>query len=211
MSDYVDSLRISYPLRLSQSLRLVDIPVVLIAFGFLAFGFFSRQQGVTPDRQIELFGKQVQIQVPSGWVVEKLGTLCRIHPPMLGEIAPTLEIRHIKADTQGFAPTFMDIQMTRIEKQRADSGSNYRILQTEDKKAFGTYRSLWSHFAIVRDPPGMQEGAAVLPVVIQGVDILVMASAQHAFHVTASAPSDLYQRLGHAIHEGISNIRIRGE
>ena len=83
---------------------------------------------------------------------------------------------------------FIDLEVTRMQEARAATGAGYRVLHVDERDAVGGHRSTWIWYAIVRDPPGAEPGAAVFPIVVVGVDLLVVTDQGSAWHVAAFEP-----------------------
>jgi hypothetical protein len=83
---------------------------------------------------------------------------------------------------------WVDLTLARIEQSTQQSGVGYRVLSSDSKLAFGNHPATLTYHALVKDPPGSAPGAAVLPVVVEGMDALVITASGKAWRVSAEAP-----------------------
>jgi hypothetical protein len=183
-------------LSLRRPPRRFDLSVVLIAVLALAAGAGYRHAVVTPARTVEGLEGTVRVEVPAGWGVDRDEQRLLVHRPALGEISPTLRVERLSTADGELTPSFVDLQLARIERKRARSGMGYRVLDAEERTAFGGHESSWTHYALVRDPPGTQGGDPVMPVVVEGYDVLVTTGDGRAYHIAAWARASGPQRSG---------------
>ncbi|NOY92870.1 MAG: hypothetical protein GXP55_16925 [Deltaproteobacteria bacterium] len=193
-------------MRLVGAPRPVDLGVWLVVAILLgtsaAFGRISR-----PDSHpLDALEGNVHLSVPAGFsATEDQGTVI-VQRPALGHISARLEIRRAPLPDGMDPALFRDLELTRIERARSASGIGYRTLEAGDEPAFGAEHSSFSRYAMVRDPPLSRAGDAVMPVVLTGMDSLVM-NGSLAYHVSTQVEAN--DRAGSAELESLlRSLRI---
>jgi len=163
-------------------------PAVWLMTALLIGGGVAFARGSAPPAHtVTAFDGAVTATVPSGWAsYEEEGHLL-IHKPTIDEISPTVEVRPLETDGD---PLFADLALARLHHQRAETGVGYRVLHAEDRPSFGGHQASFTHYAIVQDPPGVEPGAAVLPLLVVGVDVLVLTDDGRAYHVASYETRD---------------------
>lgn len=195
-------------LRLGGDLPLVDVGVIASALVLLACGAAFAHFSAAPSRWTSLLGNSVRLQLPARWSVDQEGGIIAVHPPSLGDVPSTLEIRPLRPVGVDMASVWLDVMTARVEAERANWGTSYRVLRSEQKKAFGQHPSSWTYFAAVRDPGGVLSGAAVLPVVVVGVDIVLTTSQGRAYHLAAWAPAAEFEDPDSPIQNLLNSLQI---
>ncbi|HJK93762.1 MAG TPA: hypothetical protein RMH85_25700 [Polyangiaceae bacterium LLY-WYZ-15_(1-7)] len=158
--------------------------VVLLLGGGLAY---ARSTSPGP-RTVNAFEGDVSFRLPGGWSAHEDEERFVAQRPSLGELAPTVEVVSMETPEAGADALWHDLAITRLQEERASSGAGYRVLHMEEREAFGG-QSTWIWYALVRDPPSVEPGAAVLPVVVVGTDVLVTQESGRAWHVAAFEPA----------------------
>ncbi len=185
---------------------------LLASTALLLAAGFSYARATTPGaRHVTALGGALVLTVPRGWSGAAEPGRYRTSAPGLSDHGATLSVREIAVPGggPGLPADFVDLELARIERVTARSGVGYRVIETEERAAFGQSRSHWTHYAIVRDPRGSAPGAAVLPAVLRGVDVLVTTGAGRAFHVQAEAPADVFGEQTGPLRRTIESVRIR--
>jgi hypothetical protein len=180
-------------------------------------------------RQVQAQRGAVRMTLPAGWVgTERAGRYVARKPTLVAAVAPTVQVTRVDPSARPAAAQageFLDAaeaspasapdpelatetELARMEEERRQSGSGYRVLETEEKNAFGGHRSIWSHWALVRDPAGTSAGAAVLPVVVRGVDVLVPRGDRGFWRVSAEAPASADGALDAEVVRAIESVRL---
>ncbi len=154
--------------------------VVLLILGG-SYGFAMTTQ--PPARTVDALDGSVSLSLPSGWAhAESEGVLTAEHPSMDG-MPPTLSVRRFDEELD---PMARDLAITRMEEERAGHGVGFRVLHVDElDDAFGGNQATLVWWAMSQDPPGSRPGDAVSPLVVEGVDALVIAPSGEAFHVEA--------------------------
>jgi hypothetical protein len=173
----------------------VDLPVLVIAFFFVAGGYVYAHSSVPPARVTRAFGGELRVTLPAGWSGARHGNAYIVTQPRLDGMSPTLLIESIEPPEGGPDPMWVDLTLARIEQSTQSSGVGYRVLSSDSKLAFGNHPATLTYHALVKDPPGTAPGAAVLPVVVEGIDALVTTAAGRAWRVSAEAPLGQRQDL----------------
>jgi len=173
------------PLRLVGAPRPVDLGVWLAVF--LLFGASAAFARIAQpeSRSLDGLGGHVHLTLPAGYSVDEASGELTVQRPALGSAAPQLSIRRLTRPEAMDPALFRDLELTRIEGRRAQSGVGYRTLEAGDEPAFGAEHSSYSRYAVVQDPPLSRAGDAVMPLVITGLDALVM-NGEDAYHVSTS-------------------------
>lgn len=174
------------PLHLDDDARptlMTDGSVWLVALLLLGGSYAFAQGTQQPARTVDALDGAVSLTLPSGWAHhEGGGGLTAEHPSMDG-MPPTLAVRRLEDELD---PMAIDLAITRMEEDRASHGVGYRVLHVEEADdVFGGNRATLVWWAMSQDPPGSQPGEAVIPLVVEGVDALVVTPGGDAFHVEA--------------------------
>lgn len=160
-----------------------DGAIWLVALALLggSYGFAMTTQ--PPARTVDALDGSVSLTLPSGWAHgESDGVLTAEHPSMDG-MPPTLSVTRIDEELD---PMAHDLAVTRMEEERAEHGVGFRVLHVDEvDDAFGGNQATLIWWAMSQDPPGSRPGDAVLPLVVEGVDALVITPSGEAFHVEA--------------------------
>lgn len=188
----------------------IDWALWLVAIVLVATGWFFARSTFEPARQMTALSGEVELTLPEGWASSELGSTYTASPASLGTIGASLQITRVAVPGELSSPVFFDLELARFERDTADSGMAFRVLQTEEKAGFGDHQCSWTHYAIVRDPAGAATGAAVLPVVVQGVGILVQTEDGRLYRISAEAPADEFSLEAGALARAISSLRIGG-
>ena len=172
-------------LRLVGAPRPIDVgvwlAVALLFGGSAAFARISQPE----RRTIQGLDGAVQLTLPAGYGVQNEADELVVQRPALGSIAPRLSVRRVVRPTTVDPALFRDLELTRIEQERAHSGLGYRTLDAGDEPSFGAEHSSFSRYAVVQDPPLARAGDAVMPRVVTGLDALVV-NGEDAYHVSTS-------------------------
>lgn len=146
-----------------------------------SYGFSMTTQ--PPARTVDALDGAVAVTLPSGWAHhEEGGTVTAEHPSMDG-MPPTLSVRRLDEELD---PMGRDLAIARMEEERADHGVGFRVLHVDERTdAFGGNEATLVWWAMSQDPPGSRPGDAVIPLVVEGVDALVLTPGGEAFHVEA--------------------------
>lgn len=152
---------------------------------------YARTTAPAP-RDVHAFDGRVVFSLPAGWSFseDELDDDHRVfvaQRPSLDPIHPTVMVEPVEVEGTADA-LFVDLEVTRMQEARAERGVGYRVLHVDERDAVGGHKSTWIWYAIVRDPPGAEPGAAVLPIVVVGVDVLVITEEGSAWHVAAFEP-----------------------
>jgi hypothetical protein len=199
----------------------VDAPVLAIAALLLAGGLAYARSTVPGARPVRALGGELRLTLPAAWVGSEHDGVYTARRASIEALGPSIEVRAVapppreaaaEAGDEDFlfaasapsgahdAALAVENELARMEDERRQSGAGYRVLQSEEKRAFGGHRSTWSHFAIVRDPPGTRPGVAIVPLVVRGVDVLVPRRDGGCWRVSAEAPAE----PGGALDEGVT-------
>jgi hypothetical protein len=214
---------------LSNSVPRVDLGVLGIAALLLASGLAYARGTIPGVRHVKAQDGAIRMTLPAGWVgTERAGRFIARKPSLVAAVPTTVEIARVipaprprAAEAGEFldaaeapAPPAPDpalateTELARMEEERRRSGVGHRVLETEEKNAFGGHRSVWSHWALVRDPAGTSAGAAVLPVVVRGVDVLVPRGDRGFWRVSAEAPASADGALDPEVVRAIESVRL---
>ena len=170
-------------LRIVGAPRFADVGVWMAAALLLgSSAAFGRVAG-PGSRSLDALGGDVHMNVPAGYSTTEDADGVSVQRPALGSVAPSLAVRRIALPAGTDPALFRDLELTRIERARADSGVGYRTLEAGDTAAFGAEHSSFSRYAVLRDPPLSVAGDAVMPIVVVGMDALVMNGGA-AYHVS---------------------------
>lgn len=165
------------------------VTAVLLA-GSVAYG----RAAAPTAREVRAFEGRVLFPLPAGWSghEETSGehrAFVAQRPTVQG-LAPTVLVEPVEPPDEGGADAlFRDLEVARMQEVRASRGVGYRVLHIDERAPEGGPRSTWVWYAIVRDPPNVPAGAAVLPIVVVGADVLVITEAGNAWHVAAFQPA----------------------
>lgn len=198
------------PIAIDAAVPRVDWLVWLVAASLLVVGWITSRSIIGPEREVTALDGEISMDLPAGWNSSEHYNSFTVGPAAFGDITPTVAITRLDVPDDGPDPVFVDLQMARIEQATANTGVGYRVLSTSEMEAFGGHSTSWTYYAMVREPPGSSSGAAVLPIVVQGVDVLVTTEDGQAFSVSASAPSDAFSTETGPIHKVLSSLRIGG-
>ena len=188
----------------------LDWAVWAVAASLLLAGWAVSRTTAEPEREITALDGAVSLILPTGWSGTEHEDSYSAGPAGLGEIIPSITVTRLAVPDGGVSPFYVDLQMARIEQATADTGVGYRVLSTAETEAFGGHPSSWTYYAIVREPPRAGAGAAVLPVVVQGVDVLVTTEDGQAFKISASAPVDEFSIESGPIGIVMESLQIHG-
>lgn len=202
MDDHVAHAELS----LAEAPPLFDPAVWLVAVICLTLGALYAWTSVVRQHEVKALDGAVRLELPARWTFEESEGVYEAHLPSLGKLGPSLQIRPIAAPEEGITPKFIDMEVAKMDEARSESGQAYRVLKTEDRRAFGGHKSAWSYAALVQDPPGAGEGAAVLPEVMEGVDILVTTRGGRVYHVAAWAPAPWLEDPDHPLGDALRSI-----
>jgi len=162
---------------------LTDGSIWLVALLLLggSYGFSMTTQPAA--RTVDALDGAVAVTLPSGWAhAEEGSTITAEHPSMDG-MPPTLSVRRLEEELD---PMGRDLAIARMEEERADHGVGFRVLHVDElTDAFGGNEATLIWWAMSQDPPGSRPGDAVIPLVVEGVDALVITPGGEAFHVEA--------------------------
>ena len=176
---------------------------LLLLGGSYGFGMSTQP----PARTVDALDGAVSVTLPSGWAHSEDGdTLTAEHPSMDG-MPPTLSVRRLD---ETLDPMGRDLAVARMEEDRASHGVGFRVLHVDETAdAFGGNEATLVWWAMSQDPPGSRPGDAVIPLVVEGVDALVITPGGEAFHVEAFEAThgvDVEDELRQALDE----LRIIG-
>lgn len=181
-----------------------DVAVFLLAAACLAGAWLYHERIRRPAHPVTGLGESVHLEVPAGWSAEEVDGALHVSAPALGRLARGLRIERLPEDAEGPA---MDLLRVRLASERAEAGAGHRVLSAEEKVAFGGHESEWTHYALVREPPGAGPEDAVMPLVVRGVDILVTPPNGPPFRIEAEGPAT----EGDLLHPELSDILSRVE
>jgi len=204
----------------------MDLPL-LAAAGLLLAGGAAYAAGTAPAaHEVNALDGRITVSLPAGWAGDEHDGVFEARPPSLDGVPPTLSVapvtpaeaappaREAGEYLMGEAPAepaggaALDVEIARMEERRQRSGVGYRVLRTEEREAFGGHPSAFTHYAIVRDPPGTAPGSAHLPEVVVGVDVLVQ-TPDGLVQISASGPPDAMRGEGSEISDMLDSMRIR--
>lgn len=172
-------------MRIVGAPRPIDLGVwLVVALLFGASAAFARVSQ-PESRTVDGLDGAVHLTLPAGYSMQDRDGEFVVQRPALSSVAPRLSIRRLTRPATVDPALFRDLELTRIERERALSGVGYRTLDAGDEPAFGAEHSSFSRYAVVRDPPLAQAGDAVMPLVVTGLDALVM-NGEDAYHVSTS-------------------------
>lgn len=191
-------------MRIGGAPRRVDLGVLVAAALLLGGGAAYASTTAPAARAETALGGEVALVLPRGWVGAEVDGVYTAQRPSLDGIAPTLEIQRLRAGEEPPAEgeslmaaalgehahveeSSPDLAVARMHEARRAAGVGYRVLSAEDRAGFGGHRSWLHHYAIVEDPPDAAPGAAVLPIVVEGWDALVIVEAGHRYRVSLRA------------------------
>lgn len=195
-------------LRLNPYLPVADWRVLLVASSLLGAGAAYSYASRVPARWMLLAEGSVRLELPAGWSLDSSKNVYSAHPPSLGDVSPTLQVRALRLTQPHRVAAWLDLMAERAEQSRAMWGAAYRVLRSEEKKAFGKHPSLWTYFSVVRDPDDAVAGAAVLPVVVVGVDIVVATREGNAYHIAAWAPAPEFEDPKSDVQRLLGSLQI---
>ncbi len=188
----------------------IDAALWLVAIVLIATGWFFARSTFEPARPMTALSGEVELTLPEGWASNELGSTYTASPASLGAVGASLSVTRVAVPADLSSPVFFDLELARFERDTAESGMAFRVLLTEENTAFGDHQCSWTHYAIVRDPDGAATGAAVLPVVVRGVGILVQTDDGRLYRVAAEAPADQFSLEAGALARAVRSLRIGG-
>lgn len=216
-------------IRVLGSIPRFDLPVLAVAALLLAGGLAYARSTVPAARPVRAFGGAVQLTLPAGWAGRERGGVYTARRASLDGLGPSLVVRSVPPPARpepeegvggaGFvgavepdpahdAAIAFETALARMEEERRQSGVGHRILDAEEKNAFGGHPSTWSHYAIVREPPGTTPGAAVVPIVVRGVDVLVRRRDGGLWQVSAEAVAAPGGALDEELVRALEDLRV---
>ena len=170
----------------------LDTGVFVAVLLLLALGASLGRHGQPEARAARAFDGAVRFTVPAGWAgheEEHEGrTQYVAQLPGFDGVRPTVIIENVTPEG-GVDPLFADLQLARIHEAREAEGVGYRVLHVDERASFGGHDATWTWYAMVVDPPHADPGAAVLPIVVVGVDVLVLTAEGEAWQVRAFEPA----------------------
>jgi len=216
-------------LTLARGLPRWDPGVLAVATLLLAGGAVWARGTVPAERAVKTRSGAIRMTLPAGWVGSERAGGYVARRPSLGGIASTVRVSPLEAtapevvapppdnELHGTAPDVAvasdpalatETALAQMEEERRTSGAAYRVLETEEKNAFGGHRSLWSHWVLVREPAGASAGAAVVPLVVRGVDVLVPRGERRFWRVSGEAPAPADGGLDPEVLRAIESLRL---
>ena len=176
---------------LGSSLAL-DLPVWILSILCLAGGLVFAKAQTPPATVIDAFDSTVRMTVPSGWSYKKTAERVIVEQVSLLRRSAHIHVESLSAaghhaSTPPATPS-TDLFMLNLEQERRSRQSAFRTLRVEEKEAFGSQRSMWSHFAFLAEPPTGQDEE--LPVLMRGVDIVVTRGAAPRWLIRSSWPAN---------------------
>lgn len=177
-----------------QRVPRMDLGPWIVTLALLAGSVAYARATAPAPREVHAFEGHVLFSLPAGWSFSEnqlasdddTHTVFVAQQPSLNSIHPTVLVEPV--DVEGSADAlFIDLEVTRMQEARAESGVGYRVLHVDERDAVGGHKSTWVWYAIVRDPPDSEPGAAVYPIVVVGVDVLVVTE-DGAWHIAAFEP-----------------------
>jgi hypothetical protein len=195
------------PLRLVAPAGGVDALVVVVVAVALGGAALYARSAASPARAVRALEDAVTVSLPAGWTHDEVDGVLVAQRPSLGEVTPTLEVRRLDAPPDGSAE-WVELALASIERERAETGFGYRVLHTERRRAFGGHQSWLVRYAIVRDPPDSEPGDAVIPVVIEGVDILVHPRGRTAYHISAWDREEHFGREDAELASTLASVEV---
>ena len=185
----------------------VDLGVWIVAIALAGSGYAYAKQTEPSARRVFAFDGGVSVQLPAGWSGHEHDARFVAQLPGLDGVPPTVLVEPIEVPTDpSAAAMFHDLELTRMQQARAESGVGFRVLHVDERTTEDGATGTWVWYAIVRDPPGSSPGDAVIPVIVHGVDVLTTTRSGRAWHVGAFEPlhgSDDDERNLRAVVEGV--------
>jgi len=180
-----------------ERMRRMDWGPWVVTLALLAGSIAYARASAPAPRDVHAFDGHVVFSLPAGWSFseDRLDDDHRVfvaQRPSLEPIHPTVVVEPVEVEGEADA-LFIDLEVTRMQEARAARGVGYRVLHVDERDGstgdgVGGHKSTWIWYAIVRDPPDVEAGAAVLPIVVIGVDVLVITEEGNAWHVAAFEP-----------------------
>lgn len=182
--------RFKPPLRLVSGLRAWDPSIIaVVAVVMLGVGVYRREI-LSPVKKVRALGGAVRASLPPGWNADETKDQVILRKPALSTIAPTVVIRKL---SELMTPSLLDAELARIEASRASSGIGYRVLEAQERSSFGGHPTHWTRYALIVEPRAAGSSQIMLPVLIEGVDVLVTPSHGSAYHVAAWTTASNFQ------------------
>ncbi len=210
----------------------LDVGVWLVVAVLLGGGYAYARAMAPKARVVRAFDGAVSFRLPAGWSGHEQGAAVRddestesdeswldavdgpeahtfvAQLPTLDSIVPTVLVERASDPAEPLGPLFHDLEVTRMQTARSDSGTAYRTLHVDERPAFGCEKTTWVWFAIVRDPPHAAPGAAVLPIVVTGVDVLAETASGEAWHIAAFEPAHASEDDEGELRRIVEGLRI---
>ncbi|MGB0680118.1 MAG: hypothetical protein ACPGUV_10695 [Polyangiales bacterium] len=163
----------------------VDWPVLVVTALLLTAAATYAWAQQPAAQSVQAFGGRVTLTLAPGWHLEPRDGMLFARPAAVDDPMAGLSIRRLHASRASRPPdpALLDLHLAQVESSRARSGHGYRVLRTEQTRSFGGHAALWTHYALVRDPQDHAPGAAVLPVVVRGVDVVLHVAGGDLYHV----------------------------
>lgn len=193
---------------IDRALVSVDMPVLVLSALLLLGGTAFAGASAPPDRTARAFGGMVKVTLPAGWTGSRRGDIYVVRQPRLDGYAPSIVIRKLQPPGGDPDPMWVDLALAQMDRETQESGIGYRVLSTEERLAFGNHPATFTYYAIVRDPPGTLPGAAVLPAIVGGIDVLVITNGRRAWRISASAPADEMGDRDSPIRRTLESVRL---
>lgn len=97
-----------------------------------------------------------------------------------------------------------DIELLKLEEKHRQDGTGFRVLNTEEKKAFGGHHSIWSWFALVQEA-SLKQG---IPSVLYGVDVVtIVEGTNEVYTISAWGPTTEWDHSN--IEQLINGVTIK--
>ena len=74
-----------------------------------------------------------------------------------------------------------------MEQARKKAGTGYRTLKVEERSAFGSDKTMWSHFAYLTENDSNH--GELMPTLLRGVDVVVSSGGSPSYTVRATWPA----------------------
>jgi hypothetical protein len=171
----------------SRTDRYGEILALVLAVAGIAFGLFQQQQRQSTTWLYESRQAGLSVRYPAGWIVEEGRTsIVRMRDPKSRPYKTQYSITAIPTGSQSSARNILDS----ITLQRSKDLSAYRVLNIEPVTVNGNIMTEVEFAFVESDPnPFLQR----LPVVVRGVDIVVLAG-NRAIIVSFMSDSNTYER-----------------
>ncbi len=168
---------------------LVDPQIwVVVVIPLLATVGF-RDYVVAPEKDIRVFGGNVQLHLPFGWTGKQQNDSYNAEASSMSEFSPQIRIQTLPASAPASA-SLLSSELEAITEERQDADPSFRVIHQETKRAFGGRPSVWAYVGRVQEPDLMGFGGSTeLPIVIAGYEILVLDAHGTIYHIHAAAPA----------------------